>query len=246
MVEIPFGDYMGFLGREVARARDMLNAYSRSVAEGNAADPIMRHFPAARFRFPTVELSFPVVVSAVRYSSAMRFVYPARDFTAMMAARVESVRAALYGARGGDLRPMLDNELSDIDSAVESMYADLTSNVDASRSQDIVYGHCETILRACLAEFQGRNVEANQQLTSDQVQQLNKMSEDVLTLVQRHTVVDGATIENLLVNPETNALSENADASTLFRVKIELSEEGVILRALQRDGSEDKFAVDFD
>ena len=177
---------------------------------------------------------------------ATRFVCPASEFSAGMTARVDSLRTDLQAMHSSPEDAARRDDLEEVASAVDSMYAGLLSNADPSHTESIIREYWEAIFRKSVSAVRGDATGADHDLTPDEQGLLSKTIAGVRSFVEERTVVDNATINNVLVNPETNAVLGNADMSALFMVKLELSEEGVILRPIQRDAGNDKFAVDFD
>lgn len=68
MAEITLSEYLGYLFAEISKARDMADRYSKEIALLYAKDDVLRHFSVPRFKIPKMDLTIPVMVSAVRMS----------------------------------------------------------------------------------------------------------------------------------------------------------------------------------
>lgn len=245
MAEITLGDYTGYLLLEMVRARELADAYSRSVAERYAADELLRFFSVPRFKVPKMELTVPVLISSARFNQTVHFDFPEDDFVAAIVSRSENVRTEVEMSRGGEIRRLPAPAPAPLrSSAVEKLarvlHAELVENPDPLRPQAIVAHRWGDVFRTTLAEARLLKYwEENEELHP----LLGKSTDDVTGLVLGRTVVDRTEIENVLVDPQTNVVKNGSDPASVFTIKAELLEEGFYLRTVRDGGAEQETRI---
>lgn len=91
MPDVTLSDYTGYILRELSKAREMADAYSREVALRYRQDEVLQHFATPRFKIPKMELTIPVLISGARYSQVLAFTMPRPDFDRLLLGQVNDV-----------------------------------------------------------------------------------------------------------------------------------------------------------
>lgn len=243
MAEVTLGDYTAYVFLQMVKAREMADAYSRSVAERYAEDPVMRHFSAPRFRVPKMQLTIPVLVSGAQFSQSVRFDFPVEEFVASIGSRANDVRRTVLMSRVGTLPRLSISQSGSVDALARDFHQQLTANRDLLRPDTIVATMWGRIFRQCLGE--ARLMQYYEQ-TDPGHELLDRTTGEVLDMVRGRTVVDKTALESLLVTPETNDVKHGSSESSVFTVSAELVEEGFYLRTVQEEGQEPRTVVDFE
>lgn len=260
MAEVTLADYTGFIFRELIRAREMADAYSRQVAEAYAQDPVMKHFSVPRFKVPRLDLTIPVLISGARFAQSVQFVMPHGRF-------VKSILAASHDAvaavRRSINQPFEENEqraieaaeidftpeqLSDVDRMVrdlaEGFLDKLRANPDATKPAAIADYWWRQIFETALSQ---RGLIEQYRKTNPANELYARSREDVLRLVLNNTIVKSTAIQSLLVNPETNIIKNGSDEASMFVIKAEMIEEGFFIRSIKDEKSgETRPVVEFE
>jgi hypothetical protein len=270
MAEVTLGDYTGYILLEMIRAREMADHYSRTVAERYAADEVMRHFAVPRFKVPKMELTIPVLISGARFSQVLRFDMSADDFVSTMGQRAAEARERLaspplpgFPGKIGPVMPgrpdipvllpprpvPVDRDRAalvaepkatgDLRSLALDFHAQLVANPDPLRPETIVAVMWSRIFWSAVGDPPSDPTDPRQAL-------LAETSQDVLELVRSRTVIDRTTIDNLLINPETNVVKNGSTDSSVFTVSAELLEEAFFLRSVTDESGATSTVVEFE
>jgi hypothetical protein len=234
--EISLGDYTGYLFLELLRAREMADAYSRSIARRYADDEVLRFFSVPRYTVPTMELTIPVLISSAHFSQVVRFDYPVEEFVAAIMSRADDVRATVELARNERLARVLPLEVRGVSDAVERLahvfHEELAANPDPLHPHGIVKSRWAEVFRVCLAEADlldfYEKYEPSHAL-------LHSTTDRVVELVLGRTVVDRTAIDDLLVDPETNVVKNGSSPTSVFTIRADLREEAFFLRSMRDD-----------
>lgn len=255
MADITLADYTGHLLLEVIKARQMADDYSRRVALSYAEDPVLRHFPAPRFKLPKVELTIPVLVSGTRLSQLARFNMSAEAFMAHIQGRCRDVVSTVQANAGlpplGAGRaaprgraPRGATRAAALDGLVKDFYRQLRENPDPMQPGNIVRSMWASIFEQTLIENRLLDVYKR---TNPRNELLTKTTAELLDSVNANTVIERTTIDSLLVNPETNAVKNGSSDASVFTIKAELLEEGVHVRSVKDEATgETKPVVEFE
>lgn len=240
MPDIRLGDYTGFLLQEMLRARELADAYSRSMAQKYAEDPVLRHFSVPRYLVPKLELTVPVLMSEVTFAQAARFVCPVEEFIASMVSRADDVRSTvelLRGRRSGRLPPdRWERGVGSVDRLARRFHDELKSNADPLHPHGIVKAWWLDIFRTCLREADLLEFYEREEPSQDLLQ---TSTQDVLALVLRRTAVEQTVIEDVRVDPETNVVKNASSGDSLFTIRAELQEEAFFLRWVRNEKTEE-------
>ncbi|WP_061299851.1 hypothetical protein [Herbidospora cretacea] len=245
MADVRLSDYAGHIFLEMVRAREMADDYSRKVAERYARDPVMRFFPAPRFRVPKIQLSIPVLVSGARFDQAVRFAFGPEEFTEFIVNRAHGVRARVRLAQGLEAGappgPPRTDRLMEI---IRQFYEHLAANGEPAHPDPIVVDWWGHVFATCLEEADLLGFYTERDSSGDLLAETTK---EVLAEVRRHTVVGRSEIESLLVDPETAVVAGGSTEASVFTVHVELVEEGVYFRSVRdEETGHTRTLVEFD
>ena len=229
MTEITLSDYVGYIFREIIKAREMADAYSRQVAEEYAKDEVMRHFSVPRFKAPNMDLTIPVLISGARFRQTIRFKMDLeKEFRPFIQGRIADAIAAVKIGKGGllkpDARPVgapgLPSKASATAPTIEGQILDfhkrLAENPDPSQPDTIVTLMWAGILKTALTD---NKLMADYEKSNPNDELLKKTTASVLGVVKTNTVIERTTIENLLINPETNVVKNGSSDASVFTIK---------------------------
>ena len=265
MAEITLSEYTGYLYLEMIKAREMADAYSKSVAMRYEQDPVLKHFPTPRFKVPKITLTIPMLVSGARFSQVERFNMKRDEFMAFVLSRLENALKAIAppspdraGASASAVRksaaaarkqpgPRLPSASfaasADLIQLVKSFYAGLTDTGAAAAPAALVKDMWGKIFQAALVE--NKLVDAyRKQYPANQLFDATLL--EVAKAIKERTTIDGVKIQNLLINPETNVVKNGASGTSIFTVLAEMTEDGFFLKTVRdADGVESKI-VEFE
>lgn len=249
MTEVALADYLAYCFNEAVRARQMVDAYSRDLAQAYAQDAVLKEFPVPRFRTPKLTFVVPVLVTDARFQQQSRFDMDVGEFEQVLTSRADQVRRSVETrrddwtvGRGRDRRRRdLGGETAE---AVRAFHEELVSNPDPSRPDEIVTIWWHTIFEEVLRQSELLTG------TEDRGELLRlraTTTQEVLDLVRSRTAVERATIQGLFVDPLTSTVQREGSATSVFTVTAELVEEGFYLRSVTDEATGDtRPVVDFD
>nr|WP_295371018.1 hypothetical protein [uncultured Sphingosinicella sp.] len=264
MAEITLADYAGYIFREMIRARETADAYSRAVAEAYAKDEIMQHFSVPRFKVPTMQLTIPVLVSGARFAQTVRFVMPADAFMAFIAAQTQEVVGTVrasgqepFQPRPPVTRPIEIRPLPTRPIVGRPIVTRTGGPVSPARApEETVEALANTFWEllssnpdptkpnAIVQDMWPRIFEralADAQLvdqykrTDPEGKSLAKSRAEVLQTISNNTAVSNTDIRSLLVNPETQVVKNGSTDASVFVIKADLTEEGFYIRSIKDD-----------
>lgn len=267
MAEITLSEYTGYLYLEMIKAREMADAYSKSVAMRYEQDPVLKHFPTPRFKVPKITLTIPMLVSGARFSQVERFKMKLDEFMASVTGRLENAlkaiappapdrtgtfasasavrKAATAARKRPGTRPVGANfaASAELIQLVKSFHAELTGADAAAAPASLVKDMWGKIFQAALVE--NKLVDAyRKQYPANQL--FEATLAEVAKTIKDRTTIDGVKIQNLLINPETNIVKNGASDTSIFTVLAEMTEDGFFLKTVRdADGVESKI-VEFE
>ncbi|HEX5652604.1 MAG TPA: hypothetical protein VFX58_05995 [Chitinophagaceae bacterium] len=256
MTNITLADYMGFIFSEITRARDHADRVAKEIAEIYSKDEILQSFSVPRFKIPEMEIRVPVIIAGAKFTNALSFVMPVESFKTFILAKVNNAINAIKIKKSGvnndftivrninmikNIR--LNNRIGigrgpqrlEADSAeglILEFYNLLIDNDDPSTPENIV--------DVKWAEIFNKKIE-EQQLLQDYKQQnpnnelYNQVREEVIAEIRRNTVITKSKIENLLVNPETQAVKNDSSEISVFSICAKITEEGLYIKSMKDD-----------
>ncbi|MGO4664113.1 hypothetical protein AB4Z14_19800 [Terrabacter sp. 2TAF16] len=136
----------------------------------------------------------------------------------------------------------------DLRSLALDFHAQLVANPDPLRPETIVAVMWSRIFWSAVGDpTSSPTAPPESALPTDPRQALlAETSQDVLELVRSRTVIDRTTIDNLLINPETNVVKNGSTDSSVFTVSAELLEEAFFLRSVTDESGATSTVVEFE
>ena len=269
MAEITLSDYLGYLFAEISKARDMADRYSKEIALAYAKDDILRHFSVPRFKIPKLDLTIPVLVSGMQLS-ATSFRMSAEDFRQLVVGKaialattvrdnkivivtpvpgptpVVRTRASREGPGTSPVdpnrpAPIRADGLNDL---AAQFYQALAANQEQSSLDGIIDNHWLVIVDKVLSA-NGLGAEYARQNPNNE---LFKQTMSVLaaSIKANFGTSKKATIDTLLVNPETNVIRNGSDAASVFTIRAELMEEGLFVKSFTDESGAESHIVEFE
>jgi hypothetical protein len=228
--EISLGDYTGYIFIEMVRAREIADRYSRELAGQYAADPVLKHFSVPRFKVPKMNLTIPILISGARFRQIIAFKMGNAEFTAFIRGRVGYVRRTVSKDHLLILgRGTLDDN---VPREAQAFYEALVANDDPARPETLVGATWQKLFENALAAVNLLDTYREQDRDG---QLLRETTAEIVEVVKGHTVIESTTIENLLINPETNVVKNESSDTSVFVVGAEIIEEGFFLRTIKDD-----------
>lgn len=263
MAEITLSEYTGYLYLEMIKAREMADAYSKSVAMRYEQDPVLKHLPTPRFKVPKITLTIPMLVSGARFSQVERFNMKLDEFMAFVLGRLENAlkaiappapdRAGTFAVRKAPTaarkrlgtRPVGASfaASAELIQLVKSFHAELTGAGAAAAPASLVKDRWGKVFQTALVE--NKLVDAyRKQYPANQL--FEATLAEVAKTIKDRTTIDGVKIQNLLINPETSIVKNGATDTSIFTVLAEMTEDGFFLKTVRdADGVESKI-VEFE
>ncbi len=234
MAEVLLSDYLAHLLSQVSKARDMADRQSKEIALLYAKDEVLRHFSVPRFKLAKMNLTMPVMVSGVEVTSLMQFLMARGEFNTLILGKVVDLitlvlpikpgpTAGPVVTRGGVLTDGIE-PLSDV------FYDQLVAAPDLSRPETVINNNWAGIVEKALT-----NNKIPSELTKlKPIAEILSRALVALTDTLRGKIsIPKATIERLLINPVTNVVKDGSSESSVFTIKAELIEEGVIIKRVR-------------
>jgi len=217
----------------------MADRYSKEIALVYAKDDVLRHFSVPRFKLSKLELDMPVLVSAVEVSSLIKFQMPRDAFRISILNKltdfVTLVRAAKPGGnpdpvKGADgPRPIRSDG---IEPSIDAFFDRLVALRDLSRPEELIASNWNEISTKMLAINDIPIESAKTKPVSDLIA---RTLPPVIEMIKANLSVPKNTIDRLQINPQTNVVKDGSTDTSVFTIKAELIEEGVIVKSLKDD-----------
>jgi hypothetical protein len=266
MISIPLSDYVGYIFSEMVRAREIADLQSKTIAEYYAKDPVLSHFSVPRFKIPEMNLTIPVIMSGVKFNTTYRFILSREKFEDIIDSQLDTVHKALKLGTGNninDIGIIKDIPIRGINilpprrassgaaarmneplfpDLLDAFYKDLHQQFEVEKRNNLITIHWAKILDTFLT---AQNLKAIYKAQDPEGKLFQRTKDLVISTIAQHTVVDRVKIENLLVNPQTDAVRLESDENSVFQVKARILEDGVFIKTVIEDGREVK-VVDFE
>ena len=243
MAEITLSDYLAFIFSEISKVRDMGDRYTREIALVYAKDDVLRHFSVPRFKLSKIELNIPVLVSGVQVSALMQFHMSREDFrsfiTSKLIALVAVVRQAIaFGtsppATVNGAKPI---RTSGIEPMIDAFYDRLASLSDPSHPENVINDNWSATTTRILAL---NDIPSHLVAVKTVADLVAAPLPGLIAEIKTKLSVPKATIERLMINAQTNVVKDGSSGTSVFTIKAELIEEGVIVKSVkdQQTGTE--------
>jgi len=235
MAEIALSDYLAFVFSEISRARDMADRYSKEIALVYAKDDVLRHFSVPRFKLAKLELNMPVLVSGVEVSSLVKFQMTRDVFRSAVLSKLADVVVSVQTSKlspgpspgkGDGPRPV---RTDGIEPSIDVFFDRLAALRDFSGSGEVISNNW-TDLSARILAINDIPVESTRgKPVSDLIA---RSLPAVVEMINANLSVPKITMDKLHINPQTNVVKDGSTDLTVFTIKAELIEEGVIVKSV--------------
>jgi hypothetical protein len=235
MAEIVLSDYLAFVFSEISRARDMADRYSKEIALLYAKDDVLRHFSVPRFKLSKLELNMPILVSSVEVASVIKFQMTRDAFRSAVIGRlIEEV--ALVQASNPDPVKGTDGprpvRTEGIEPSIDVFFDQLVALRDFSTAKEIISNNWIDVSTKILA-INGFPVELTKVRPVSGL--IARFLPAVIEMINSNLSVPEAAIQKLHINPQTNVVKDGSTDMTVFTIKAELMEEGIIVKSIRDD-----------
>lgn len=235
MAEITLSDYLAFVFSEVSRARDMADRHSKEIALIYAKDEVLRHFSVPRFKLSKLELNMPVLVSGVEVSSLMHFQMPRDAFRSLISNKLIDVTGLLRTVKVGPIAiPVVDAgkpvRTDGIEPMIDVFYDGLVSLPDPSKPETVITDNWSQITAKTLALNELPLEILRLKPVTDII---NRSLAPLIETIKGAMSVPKAAVEKLLINAQTNVVKDGSSGTSVFTIKAELIEEGVVVKSVK-------------
>lgn len=277
MAEITLADYVGFIFSEITRARDHADRVSKEIALVYAQDEILKSFSVPRFKIPEMELTIPVIISGAKFSNALVFNMRQDDFSNFITNKINNVIKTILLKKNNVIRdftgiirddfikpifirdnivkPKLAHETGNgkksqpprsevIDAMVNGFYESLKASTDPANPENIAQVKWATIFNKKIEEH---NLLPDYKTQNPNNELFVQTLGEVIQTIKANTIVSSTHIDNLLVDPETNAVKNASNETSVFIIKAKIMEEGIFIRSIRDEDSQaEKQVVEFE
>jgi len=235
MAEIILSDFLAFVFSEVSRARDMADRHSKEIALIYAKDDVLRHFSVPRFKLAKLELNMPVLVSNVEVSSLAHFQMPREAFRSLISSKLIDVTGLVRTAKTGPIAiPLVDSgkpvRTEGLEPMIDAFYDALVSLLDPSKAETVVTDNWSQITAKTLAL---NELPAEIVRLKPVTDIINRPVPSLIETVKGAMSVPKAAIEKLLINAQTNVVKDGSTDTSVFTIKAEMIEEGVVVKSVK-------------
>lgn len=246
MAEITLADYAGYIFREMIKAREMADTYSRLVAEQYARDAVLKYFSVPRFKVPSMQLTIPVLISGARFAQSARFTMDQETFRNLIMGQVKEVLAAVRRAGGVPVPPrkkiggsVLDPRVpplvakaedGTLAALVDEFWQELRDNPDPTQPVSIVQQGWAEIFERALAD---NKLDELRRKTDPENALLKSSTVQILQKVNNNTAIESTRINSLLVNPETQVVKDGSSEASVFVIRADMTEEGFYIHSVK-------------
>jgi hypothetical protein len=242
MADVVLAEFLAHCFAEAVRAREGADLYSRQLAEKYAEDPILKDFSVPRFRIPELEMSIPFVVTDAHLTRLVRLDVDPDAFVKELSRRADEVvriRLTTVPRVGGE-PPRPGRPSPETSEAIKALYAELAET--PSRAEETTRIWWPEILRLAL---RGADLEVDEN-DRELRRLLEASTADTLTFVRARAVAGRTAVESLVVDPRTERVKDQTDATSVFTVTAHLVEEGFYLRTIRDEAGNERRIVDFE
>lgn len=268
MAEITLSDYIGFIFSEITRARETADRVSTEIAKVYSKDEILKYFSVPRFKIPEMEISVPVLISGVKFSTALVFNMGFEKFRDLLKGKVQNILLALqirkfnidtniirFKKEDIFIKPIVfrapessRNEAplkaDDFDAVALDFYEALKANADPAIPDNIIKVKWGAIFSKLLSDNKLEELYKERYAKNELYLQSVR---ELIDLVKQNTIITSTKVQNLLVDPETYAVKEGTTDFSVFTVKAKIMEDGFFVRTIKDDNSQqEKQVVEFD
>ena len=263
MADITLAEYTGFIYQEMIKAREMADAYSKSVAIRYEQDPVLKHFPTPRFKAPKINLTIPMLVTSARFSQVERFEMNLLEFESYLFSSLDNAlqkiqeaphprfsssrsKDAVASVRKSKRRPAADNTVFVVNSA------NLSRLIKNFHENILISGTTDSLIRKFWSIIFNDAVAENQLVDAYKIKypagELFDMTHaEISRSLKERSIIDNMKIQSLLINPETTIIKNGTNESSVFVLQAEMTEEGFFLRTIKdSDGGEERKIVEFE
>ncbi len=275
MADITLSDYVGFIFSEITRARDHADRVSKEIALLYAQDEILKSFSVPRFKIPEMELTIPVIISGAKFSTALFFNMQKDAFSNFITNKINNViktillkknniikdftfivkddfkkpifikdiiRPLPFGNKASTKKTPLKGDI--VDPLVNGFYEDLKASTDPANPDNISQVKWAIIFNRKIEE---QNLLADYKNQNPNNELFIQTLAEVIQTIKAKTIVSSTKIDNLLVDPETNAVKNVNNQSSIFIIKAKIMEEGIFIRSIKdEDNGNEKQVVEFE
>lgn len=130
------------------------------------------------------------------------------------------------------------------DALIAGFYEDLKASTDPANPDNIAQVKWAIIFNKKIEE---NNLLADYKIQNPSNELFVQTLGEVIQTIKANTIVSSTKIDNLLVDPETNAVKNASTDNSIFIIKAKIMEEGVFIRSIRDENSDkEKQVVEFE
>jgi hypothetical protein len=229
MADVLLSDFLAHLFGQISAARQMADRHSKEIALLYAGDDVLRHFSVPRFKLAKLDLTIPVLVSGVQLSTLVQFRMSRDDFGKLILGKVLGLVALLRRLKPGT-KSQPSPHAEGIDSLIDDFHRQLSALPDPSRPEAVIEGTWPEIVARVL---ETNGIPGELARTKPASELFSGALRELTEVIKAKTTVTTATLDKLLINPETHVVKDGSNGASVFTIKAELIEEGVIVRRVK-------------
>lgn len=242
---ITVSQYLSFLLKQISDARNEADKISVTQAIENSKNPIMKQFPVSRFRMPEVELNIPFLVSKTDVNTAWILNIEPKEFIDTVSIRINPLMEKL----GSDLK-LTSPEFAQIVKILNLLISRLIENsknqdrIQITKSNNAEIDNALTRIFPAMLKISGKTELYNKLFPNDEPR-LN-LTRDIQQWVDGKLAIRSMELNNLLINPVTEAVKTESNEFSVFQIKAKLVEEAFFLSSVRDDSGNESHIVDFE
>ena len=130
------------------------------------------------------------------------------------------------------------------DALIAGFYEDLKASTDPANPDNIAQVKWAIIFNKKIEE---NNLLADYKIQNPSNELFVQTLGEVIQTIKANTIVSSTKMDNLLVDPETNAVKNASTDNSIFIIKAKIMEEGVFIRSIRDENSDkEKQVVEFE
>ena len=230
---VTISDYLAYILKELATARQMCDAETIRLAEIYSNDDYLRHFPAPRFKLSELELTIPIVVSDLDLEDKIDLSLSESTFFMMAKSELDN-----YMSRNKNLVRAESVDLLGVFSQITDWYTKLKKCATRQEFEKCFHENYIEILNTVQGELAPADITASTslQISTEQDMTASKLWDQV----KKKISISGHNLKNVLVEPDSNAVNRLGNDKSILFIKAKVVEEGVMISSVKDSAGNEK------
>jgi hypothetical protein len=131
-----------------------------------------------------------------------------------------------------------------VDTLINEFYDQLVNSTDPTHPENIIQVKWAAIFNKKIEE---QNLLQDYKAQNPNNELFNQSLVEIAEIIKANTIVSSTKIDNLLVNPETNAVKNESTDASIFTIKAKIMEEGMFIKTIMdQDTQTESKIVEFE